>query len=82
MKRFLLTAGDGYYPQAGSDDWVDMFDTREEAERLIRIEQEHDYFSKGPRKGQIRETRQVYFVNDKRVDWYEIIDLENWSRRS
>jgi len=31
MKRFLLLAGVNYYPWHGTGDWVDTFDTREEA---------------------------------------------------
>lgn len=31
MKRFLLIVGDNYYPEAGTGDWIDMYDTREEA---------------------------------------------------
>ena len=81
MKRFLLTAGDNYYPQYGDEDWVGMFDTREDAEKLIRTEQEHDYYLRGPRKGQVKGTRHIYYVNGRRVDWYDIIDLENWTRK-
>lgn len=79
MKRYLLTAGDGYYPQSGDGDWVGLFDTREEAEALITADHEHEYFSRGPRKGQIKSTRVVNKVKGRQVDWYEIIDLENWS---
>lgn len=78
MKRFLLTAGDSYYPQSGDRDWVGMFETREEAEALITTQHEHEYYSRGPRKGQIKESRTVDYVKGRRVDWYDIIDLENW----
>lgn len=30
-KPFLLIAGDNYYPDAGTGDWVECFTTREEA---------------------------------------------------
>ena len=78
MKRFLLTAGDSYYPQSGDMDWVGIFETREEAEALISTKQEHEYFSRGPRKGQIKQSRTITSIHGKKVDWYEIIDLENW----
>ena len=78
MKRFLLTAGDNYYPSAGVDDWIGIFETREQAEALVTTKQQHEYYTKGPRKGQIRETHTINFVNGKQVDWYEIIDLQNW----
>ena len=32
MKYFLLTAGDNYYPGEATDDWVDCFETYEEAD--------------------------------------------------
>lgn len=79
MKRFLLTAGDSYYPQTCDGDWVAMFDTREEAESLIQHETVHEYFSRGPRKGQIKSSKQVTKIRDIEVDWYDIIDLHNWN---
>ena len=79
MKRYLLTAGDGYYPQSGDADWVDMFETRQEAENLIQRETVHEYFSRGPRKGQIKSSSEKTTIRGRQVDWYEIIDLENWS---
>ena len=78
MKRFLLTAGDSYYPQSGDGDWVDMFETREEAEAQVITKQEHEYFSRGPRKGQIKESHTIRYIKDRRIDWYEVIDLETW----
>jgi hypothetical protein len=80
MKRFLLIAGDGYYPQSGDGDWVGMFETREEAEALIQREAVHEYYSRGPRKGQIKSSREVCKIFDREIDWHDIIDLENWSR--
>ncbi len=41
MKRYLLFAGDDYYPQGGINDLVDFFDTvelaKEKAERIVEI---------------------------------------------
>ena len=79
MKRYLLTAGSTYYPEAADNDWVGMFDTAEEAERLIQRETVHEYFSRGPRKGQIKSSKEVLKIRDTEIDWYEIIDLENWN---
>jgi hypothetical protein len=79
MKRYLLTAGYQYYPQSGDNDWVGMFDTAEEAERLIQRETVHEYFSRGPRKGQVKSYKEVLKILDREIDWYEIIDLQNWS---
>lgn len=36
MKRFLLLAGMNYYPSHGTGDWVDTFDTHEEAAERAR----------------------------------------------
>lgn len=79
-KNFLLLAGYYYYPQSGTDDWVGTYQTREEAEQLVSKEVEHDYFSRGPRKGQVKETRERYKVNGRVVDWYEIVDLDGWTK--
>lgn len=32
VPRFLLTAGDGYYPRMGNRDWCGFFHSKEEAE--------------------------------------------------
>ena len=81
MKKFLLIAGFGYYPGRGTDDWVDCFSSYEEAKSLIKEEEIHEYFSKGPRKGQIKETRIKLFVDGKERDWYDIVDLEEWMNK-
>ena len=39
MKKFLLIAGDDYYPRAGTDNWIGCFATREEAENAIANEE-------------------------------------------
>ena len=78
MKWFLLIAGSSYYPQSGSDDWVDFFSSKEEAEKLISKKVEHIYFSKGPRKGEIKESVEKLYCDSREVDWYEIVDLKNF----
>lgn len=39
MKKFLLIAGDDYYPRAGTDNWIGCFATREEAENAMANEE-------------------------------------------
>lgn len=36
MKRYLCFAGEDYYPSGGWDDYVDSFDTLEEAVSFLR----------------------------------------------
>ena len=38
MKKFLLIAGDDYYPGAYTENWIGCFSTREEAENTITKE--------------------------------------------
>jgi hypothetical protein len=37
MKRFLLFAGDNYYPEGGWDDFINSFDTLEEVELNLGV---------------------------------------------
>lgn len=67
-KRFLLTAGDGYYPCAGDEDWVGFFETREEAQSCVS-ETPDSYYK------DYKITVNGYYRD---VDWYRIIDTENW----
>ena len=81
MKKFLLIAGTCYYPQQGTEDWVGCFETYEEAKSKVQTTQEHQYFTKGPKKGQIKETRTILSVNGHPEDWYQIVDLEEWDKQ-
>lgn len=78
MKYFLLIAGQGYYPQPYTEDWVGTFASYEEASSKIKTTEEHEYFSKGPRKGEIKSTRSRYTIDEREVDWYDIVDLRQW----
>ena len=69
MKYFLLTAGAGYYPEAGTGDWVGCYESREEAVALVR-EVTTEY---GPG---ISDSH--YVIHNRKHDWYEIIDLRDW----
>lgn len=42
MKRFLLIAGNNYYPHKGAADWVDIFETREDVEQRANAIQRGD----------------------------------------
>jgi hypothetical protein len=66
MKRYLLAAGDNYYPNSPPGDWIDFFDSYDEAKE--EVEQMMD----GPKY------KDSYKIRDKFYDWYEIIDLLNW----
>ena len=42
-KYFLLIAGDQYYPESGSGNWIDAYETREEAESKVNKITNHLY---------------------------------------
>ena len=65
-KRFLLTAGNDYYPNRADADWVEFFETREEAESCVELEE--------PQRYKITLPSGHYTF----VDWYRIIDFEEW----
>jgi hypothetical protein len=69
MKKFLLLAGDHYYPRGGTDNWIGCFATREEAEAQVFVAKEPFYGI------------MIKMVNGKPVDWYEIVDLEEWMNK-
>lgn len=85
-KPFLLIAGYNYYPEAGTDDWKDCYSTMEEARSKITIIKNHQYYQKGKNKGEIKETTESYqmTIDDeiREYDWYEIVDLRNWTEKS
>ena len=70
MKRYLLVAGDHYYPRSGDGDWIAAFETYEEAFSLIEDARDKpgigDYIINYPLGAKVR------------CDWFEIIDLSNW----
>lgn len=69
MKKFLLLAGQDYYPGAGTDNWIGCYDTYEEAEAQIIVK---------TTKYVDREIQNYYLSESESVDWYEIVDLEEW----
>jgi hypothetical protein len=64
MKKYLLWAGDNYYPTAGLGDYVGSFDTIEEA----KAEGTRTYET-----GLANYPQRVY-------DWYEIVDYATMKR--
>jgi hypothetical protein len=80
MKYFLLTAGDCYYPQGGTEDWIGCFDTYQDALSQVKEVQHYETITKGKKKGEQRKTFQEYFINGTKYDWYCIIDLIDWIR--
>lgn len=63
MKYFLLIAGSWYYPSSSTGDWIDTFETLEEAQRKV---------STGI------STILPKVINGCEYDWYEIVDLREW----
>lgn len=72
MKKFLLLAGDYYYPGARTNDWVGCYSTKEEAESHI-TKTSLEY------KGRIIYKYKLNNIDP--VDWYEIVDLEEWMNK-
>lgn len=66
MKHYLLIAGDQYYPSAGTGDWIDTFETFEEAKSMVIIA-----WSYGLNKD-------IFYINDLKYDWYTIVNLREW----
>ena len=84
MKRYLLFAGDNYYPCGGWNDFEGSFDTKEEIKIEERFYQiwERKHFPEG-KSGDKAYEKQLqprvcgYTVNGKECDWYHVIDTEN-----
>jgi hypothetical protein len=62
-KRYLLTAGDNYYPESGTGDWKGCFETFEEAKAQVS--------NAGPARYKVAGYTSTF-------DWYQIIDLATW----
>jgi hypothetical protein len=84
-KPYLLIAGDCYYPQGDTSDWIGCFSTYEEALEQVEFVVSHDYYTKGKNKGEIKSTHTTYKVKGgeygaRECDWYEIVDLREWTQ--
>jgi hypothetical protein len=62
-KRYLLTAGDGYYPCSGTRDWIACYETQEEAEAQVTRTDDGSF-------------RVAGYAST--FDWYHVIDLASW----
>lgn len=82
-KPYLLIAGSGYYPESGTGDWVNCFETYEEARSQVETIEFPTHFRSGKRKGEIKSTHKTYRVSGgdyvKNCDWFEIVDLRDWA---
>ena len=67
MKPYLLIAGDCYYPSSGTGDWIDCYETVEEAREEI---ENIDYHNNS-----------VYKIRGRMFEWYDIVDLREWTER-
>ena len=81
MKTFLLIAGDNYYPQSGTCDWIGCYDTHESAANAVTRVPHFRTITKGARKGEQVEDWHSYRIDNRTYDWYEIVDLMDWMRK-
>ena len=84
-KPYLLIAGDHYYPQGDTSDWIGCFSTYKEAREQVESVTTHDYYARGKNKGEIKSTHTSYVVKGgeygaRDCDWYEIVDLRRWTQ--
>ena len=80
-KPYLLIAGDNYYPSADTGDWIGCFSTVEEAREQIEYIDHPQFFNTGKMKGQIKTNDISYRIGGRVFDWYEIVDLREWTER-
>lgn len=64
MKKYLLLAGDNYYPQSGTEDWIGIFETKEEAENRYK-EFVKEQFSQNDLWYEIVDLEEWIKLNDK-----------------
>jgi len=66
-KPFLLIMGWDSYPERGTTDWRGCYSSREDATKDVVFHDDFGFYT---------------FVNEKRgenYDWYEIVDLREWT---
>lgn len=81
MKKFLLIAGCNYYPEAYTGDWKGCFATREEAESHITVEETPILYTSGKKINQVKEIHKSFLLDGHPVDWYDIVNLEEWMNK-
>ena len=64
-KYFLLMAGDIYYPEGGTSDWIGCFETYEEAVSKVSTVEHKRTITKGKLKGQEEVTGKSYQIDGK-----------------
>lgn len=67
MKYFLIIAGQDYYPQWKTKDWIKTYETLEEAQNQIK---------EIPNRWGDEENS--YQIDGHIYDWYTIVDLKEW----
>jgi hypothetical protein len=77
-KYFLLTAGDNYYPQSDTRDWIGCFSTYEEAASKVTFVEHKRIITHGKRKGQEEITGSSHQIDGRNYDWWEVVDLRVW----
>lgn len=78
MNWFLLIAGDTYYPEAYTGDWIGCFPTFDEARAQVTDVVHTQIITKGANKGQAQVTHTSYSIKGAKYDWFEIVDLREW----
>ena len=78
MNWFLLIAGDCYYPQADTGDWIGCFPTFDAARAQVTNIDHKRTITKGKKKGQEEVTHTSHSINGREYDWFDIVDLREW----
>lgn len=78
MNWFLLIAGDCYYPQADTGDWIGCFPTFDAARAQVTNIDHKRTITKGKRKGEEEVTHTSHSINGREYDWFDIVDLREW----
>lgn len=78
MNWFLLIAGDCYYPQADTGDWIGCFPTFDAARAQVTNIDHKRTITKGAKKGQEEVTHTSHSINGREYDWFDIVDLRDW----
>ena len=64
-KPYLLIAGHHYYPDSGTGDWIECFESYENAYNSITVVKDDRYYGS-------------CIINGTKYQWYDIVDLRNW----
>ena len=75
MKKFLLIAGENYYPEAGTGDWIAAFETEEDTKAEVAIIQPEDVTT-----GIYNYNFDRFLIRGCKYDWYKIVNLEEWTK--